>query len=240
MISVVETNKNKIVCDYEILNKLLEKIIFNDPVSNCKLKGKTSDWHGLPKTKSLFHAEKGKGLPIGNLTSQLFGNIYLNELDHFVKEELGIKYYGRYVDDIILIHKSKDYLIYCRKRIKEFLKDELQLNLHPKKIYLQHYKKGVQFLGVFIKQYRIYAGKRIKKNFFLKIDTWNDLIETTKGKLTKEEKEEFRANINSYLGLLKHYKTYNLRKKMIDVKLDNYLLDHFEVQTNFKKVILHK
>lgn len=107
-------------------------------------------------------------------------------------------------------------------------------------IYLQHYKKRVQFLGVYIKPFRIYAGKRIKKNFFLKIDYWNDLIETTKGKLTKEKKETFRANTNSYLGLLEHYKTYNLRKKMIDTKLDNYFLEHFEIQSTYREVVALK
>ena len=170
----------------------------------------------------------------------LSGNIYLNELDHFVKEKLGIKYYGRYVDDIILIHKSKNYLIYCKERIRKFLSKELVLNLHPKKIYLQHFTKGVQFLGVFIKPYRIYAGRRIKKNFFLKIDNWNTLMDSAKGELTKEEKLLFRANINSYLGILKHYNTYSLRKKMIDIMLDNYFFNYFEMPSNYVKAILLK
>jgi len=88
----------------------LKKNIFNDPKENCIIKGKTEDWVGLPKTKSLFHAQPNCGLPIGNLTSQLFGNIYMNEFDHWIKKELGIKHYGRYVDDFVLIHESKDYL----------------------------------------------------------------------------------------------------------------------------------
>ncbi|MCP5062186.1 MAG: RNA-directed DNA polymerase [Ignavibacteriae bacterium] len=204
------------------------------------VKRQKKDWHGLPKTKSLFHTEKDKGLPIGNLTSQLFGNVYLDQLDHFVKEELGIKYYGRYVDDFILIHKDKEYLLNCGLKIKEFLKQELMLNLHPKKFYLQHYKKGVQFLGVYIKPYRIYSGKRLKNNFYNKTYKWNSIIEINKGKLTQEEKELFRANISSYLGLLQHYNTYNLRKKIIDVILDNYFLDHFNFPNSFEKIILLK
>jgi RNA-directed DNA polymerase len=74
------------------------------------MKGKSEDWSGLPSSKSLFHAQHNCGLPIGNLLSQLFGNIYMNEFDHWVKRELGIKYYSRYVDDFILIHNSKEYL----------------------------------------------------------------------------------------------------------------------------------
>ncbi len=58
---------------------LIEKVIYNEPTKNCIIKGKKSDWKGLPKLKSLFHSDKDKGLPIGNLTSQLFGNVYMND-----------------------------------------------------------------------------------------------------------------------------------------------------------------
>ena len=92
---------------------LLKAVIFNDPVKNCIIKGKASDWKGLPPSKSLFHAAPDKGLPIGNLTSQFFGNVYLNTFDHFVKEKLKIRHYGRYVDDMVLIHPDKSYLKAC-------------------------------------------------------------------------------------------------------------------------------
>ena len=83
--------KNKIEFDLQIVLYLIEKIIFNDPTMNCIIKGKQSNWKGLPKTKSLFYAAEDCGLPIGNLTSQLFGNVYLNEFDNFVKKQLKIK-----------------------------------------------------------------------------------------------------------------------------------------------------
>ncbi len=99
---------NKNTFDLPMVLYLIEKTIFNDPTQNCIIKGNKEDWNGLPKTKSLFHANPGCGLPIGNLTSQLFGNVYLNLFDHFVKKELGIKYYGRYVDDFILVDPDKN------------------------------------------------------------------------------------------------------------------------------------
>ena len=85
-------NKNKVDFDLELVLYLIEKTIFNDPKVNCVIKGKKEDWNGLPQTKSLFHAQPNCGLPIGNLTSQLFGNIYMNEFDHWVKKELHIKH----------------------------------------------------------------------------------------------------------------------------------------------------
>ena len=120
--------------DYGLLQYLISKTIFNDPTKGCIVRGHRSDWKGLPVTKSLFTALPGKGLPIGNLTSQLFSNIYLNELDQFVKRELKIRYYGRNVNDFFLIHHDKAWLIYCIHLIREMLNSQLHLEFYPKKI----------------------------------------------------------------------------------------------------------
>lgn len=87
--------------DIDLILFLVRKVVFHDPTKNCVIRGTKDDWIGLPKSKSLFFAGKDKGFPIGNLTSQLFGNIYLNDLDCFVKYRLGFKHYGRYVDDFL-------------------------------------------------------------------------------------------------------------------------------------------
>ncbi len=146
----LEKRKKKIKFDFELVLYLIKQTIFNEPVKNCIIKGKKTDWQGLPKTKSLFHTEKDCGLPIGNLTSQLFGNIYMNEFDHWVKQSCGIKYYGRYVDDFVLIHNNKEYLKNLIPILSNFLLSTLKLTLHPKKIYLQHFSKGVKYLGTVI------------------------------------------------------------------------------------------
>ncbi len=204
---------HKVEFDIKLVLYLLKETIFNDPTINCRIKGSIKDWEGLPATKSLFYAGPDCGLPIGNLTSQLFGNIYLNAFDHFVKSGLGIRYYGRYVDDFILIHSSKDYLQFCIEAIREYLKKELHLELHPHKIYLQHYSKGVKYLGTVIKPNRIYIANRTKGNFYNAITQLNKIVRDHKP--TTEEIAAFQSSMNSYLGIMKHYKTYKLRRSTI-------------------------
>lgn len=96
--------------DYDLVLYLARAIIFNDPVENFILKGSKPDWDGLPAGKSLFHSPPGYGLPIGNLTSQLFSNIYLTPFDNYIKRELGFTHYGRYVDDFFIVHTDKGVL----------------------------------------------------------------------------------------------------------------------------------
>lgn len=199
--------------DQWLVLELSHKIIFNNPTKNCILKGTKKDWEGLPKNKSLFHSPPMCGLPIGNLTSQVFANFYLNSLDHFIKNELGVSFYGRYVDDFVLVHPNKEYLQSIQHRILYFLHTKLELSLHPKKIYLQHFSKGVQFLGTVIKPNRIYISNRTKGNFYTAIQKQNEIVRQRKP--SDEEQAVFLSSMNSYLGILKHYKTYNLRKRMI-------------------------
>jgi len=136
--------------DYGLVDYLLKVIIFNDPTKGCRIKGRRSDWTGLPPSKSLFHSPDGCGLPIGNLTSQLFSNVYLSALDDFVTKRLKVEHYGRYVDDFYLIDSSKGRLLDAIPEIRSFLKTELDLYLHPRKIYLQDVTKGVRFLGYWV------------------------------------------------------------------------------------------
>jgi len=232
-------NVNKFNFDLPITLYLVEKTIFNDPTKDCITKGKQVDWNGLPKTKSLFYVNQNCGLPIGNLTSQLFGNIYLNDFDHFVKRELKIKYYGRYVDDFVLVHHNKGYLTSIIPIIRNFLKEKLQLQLHPDKIYLQHYSKGVKFLGVVIKPYRNYIANRTKGNFYETINLWNTIMRKNK-KLYQEEIETFMSSINSYLGIMKHYKTYKIRKKMLNEKLSGYFWNYFYISNGYQKLTLKR
>ena len=227
--------KNKLYFDLQLLLFLIEKTIYNKPTKNCIIKGKKSDWHGLPKTKSLFHVKANCGLPIGNLTSQLFGNVYLNEFDHWVKKELGIKYYGRYVDDFILIHENKDYLKSIIPALSNFLLSTLKLTLHPDKIYLQHFSKGVKYLGAVIKPHRIYIANRTKGNFFRSIEKHNTLVRARKP--TSEEKEAFLSSMNSYLGITKHNKTYSLRKSMISKNISGWWFNYFYPSNNYGKFV---
>jgi len=175
LVNYLSQQQHKLPVNLSMIQYLISKTIFTDPKNDCIIKGNQSDWKGLPKTKSLFHAKENCGLPIGNLTSQLFANIYLNDFDHYIKEVCKIKYYGRYVDDFVLVHPDKDYLKSLIPHFSGFLQSNLQLTLHPDKIYLQHYSNGIKFLGVVIKPYRTYIAKRTKGNFYQAIEKQNKI-----------------------------------------------------------------
>jgi hypothetical protein len=225
--------------DKETLLWLIDIVLWNDPTQSCIIKGKKSDWAGLPATKSLFQTPKDCGLPIGNLTSQLFSNVYLHDFDCFVKQALGVEYYGRYVDDFVLIHPDKKFLLKAKEKIKFFLKTDCKLDLHPKKIYLQHYSKGFSFLGAYIKPHRIYIGNRTKKKFIQVISQTNLLLK--KQDITENDLNFIRSSVNSYLGLLKHYKTYNIRKKiLLNKKRPSLLLKYGYLNVISKKSMVYK
>ena len=206
--------------DKGLIIELCRKVIFYDPTKRCVIKGRRKNWYGLPYDKSLFHAHKNCGLPIGNLTSQIFANFYMNSFDHFIKHDLGIRYYGRYVDDFVIVHPDKEYLKSLVPKIKDFLKKELRLTLHPNKIYFQHYTKGVKYLGAVIRPHRIYIANRTKGNFYHAIEKLNLIARDHRP--TKEEKGKFLSSMNSYLGIMKHYKTYHLRKRIIIKNLSGW------------------
>ena len=206
-------NEKYLSTDKDLIIKLCKQVILNDPTKNCIIKGNKSDWDYLPQTKSLFHSKPNCGLPIGNFTSQVFANFYMDSFDHFVKHDLKIRYYGRYVDDFVIVHEDKEYLRNLIPKLSGYLQSELQTTIHPKKIYLQHYSKGVKFLGTVILPNRIYIANRTKGNFYNAIEKQNQIARDHKP--TKEEQQAFQSSMNSYLGIMKHYKSYKHRKQMI-------------------------
>lgn len=210
--------RDKINFDLELVLALLRKIIFHDYTANCVIQGGQSGWQGLPKNKSLFYASTGFGLPIGNLTSQLFSNIYLNDFDHYIKRQLKFRYYGRYVDDIIIVHQNKGRLKTAINEIRDYLIVSLDLKLHPKKIYLQSTNHGVDFLGALIKPYRSYTRSRAKNNFYQSIIGINQELQNNTP-IAKDRLAKMRASVNSYLGLMNQYNTYYLRRKLLTLKL---------------------
>jgi len=222
--------------DKELIIKLCKQIIYNVPTKNCIVKGKKENWNDLPNTKSLFHTKENTGLPIGNLTSQIFANFYMDTFDHYIKHDLQIKYYGRYVDDFVLIHNNKEYLKSLIPILSNFLLSTLQLTLHPKKIYLQHYTKGVKFLGTVILPNRIYLQNRTINNLKSSIFDFNTEIRQTK-KLQEPEKQQVQSSINSYLGIAKHYNTYNIRKQLLTQKLSGYFFNYFYISGGYCKLV---
>lgn len=206
--------------DKELLMTLTKIVLFNNPSQNCVIKGARSGWDGLPQDKSLFYSPINCGLPIGNLSSQVFANFYLNTFDHFIKVDCGIKFYGRYVDDFVLVHQDGQYLRSLIPVIRSHLLRELGLTLHPNKIYLQRYEKGVAYLGALIKPGRVYVGRRTKANFYRSIQEHNHLLAVFgQDKPDILARQSFQSSMNSYLGIMGHHNTYRLRKTMVSKNL---------------------
>jgi hypothetical protein len=217
-----------------LLIELCQKIIFNDPAKNCIVKGSSSDWDGLPRNKSLFHSPPNCGLPIGNLTSQVFANFYLNSFDHFMEKQVGRGYYARYVDDFIVVSGNKAFLMGLIEKVNHYLTEKNKLTLHPKKIYLQHCTKGVKFLGAVIKQNRVYISNKTKGNIYEALKKHNQNLQLN-GNI-EQSMIAFRSTINSYLGLLKHFKTYRIRQKIVTNLFDRGWFAYFYVGDHYLKI----
>ena len=145
---------------------------------------------------SFYSIRPGTGLPLGNLTSQLFVNIYMNEFDQFVKHKLKARYYIRYADDFVIISNNRVRLEEFKTPIQDFLKSHLKLELHPEKVFIKTLTSGVDFLGwINFADHRVLR-TATKRRMFKKI-----------GQITTNE------TLNSYLGLLKHGNTYKLKMR---------------------------
>ncbi len=191
---------------------LLKIIVFSCPQENFVKKSREKYWEKIPKHKSLFNTEKNKGLPIGNYSSQFFANIYLHELDFFIKQKLRIKHYVRYVDDFILLSKSKSFLLDCFFRILFFVKSNLLLDLKKESILLP-LTNGIDFLGYIIRPYSVYVRKRVLTNFKKKISSYNELVKNKE--LDDFDKKQFESTKASYFGHFKHANCFRIKKEFL-------------------------
>lgn len=194
--------------DFDLVDFLIRAILLRDPVENCRVLGNSSEWDGLPPSKSLLKSPPGVGIPIGDLTSQLFSNIYLDVLDEYVKRTLKCRHYGRYVDDFYIVHPSRNYLRGLIPCLRDFLASELHLTLHPDKIVLQHYTKGASFLGALVRPYRHYPSARTIALFRKAMKPLE--LECVGTEPTSERLAQMLAVINSYCGYLTHFKAYKV------------------------------
>lgn len=193
--------------DHNVLLSILEK----------KIKDDDTMWL-LKQTISSFSSNYSllginKGVPIGNLTSQLFANIYLNELDKFIKQDLRVKYYLRYTDDFLILSENKEYLENIIPKIVNFLEENLLLKIHEEKTKIRKTSQGIDFLGyVVFQKHRLVRTKtkrRIIKKFKTRIEEYNIGIIF---------KNSFLQSLQSYLGFLSHADTY---------KVQHYLKNQF-------------
>ncbi len=180
--------------DHQILKNILEKYI-NDKDILWLLSQIVDSFNSF--TNSNPWDWFGKGLPLGNLTSQLLVNIYMNEFDHFVKRKLKIKYYIRYADDFVIFAKDREYLKHILIKLKEYLENNLKLIIHPDKIFIKTINSGLDFLGwVNFPNHRVLRTSTKKRMFRNIMHNPN------------------KKTIISYLGLLSHGDTYKLKDKI--------------------------
>ena len=206
---LLEIIKKKIICEKSF--ELIKKIITTHKICGQigEQKNNQLDLFSQTIKEEPVSVTNRRGLPIGNLTSQLMANIYLNELDQYVKQVLKEKWYGRYMDDFFIISADKEHLKNVKEEIGRFVAQKLKISLQPKKSFIQRVDLGVCFVG-----YRIFWDHilirgstllRFQKKFRKKIKLYK------KGLLPLE-----KLNLcqQSFCGHLKHANAYNLKKKM--------------------------
>ena len=153
---------------------------------------------------------KARGMPLGNLTSQFFANLYLNDFDHFVKHKLKAKYYIRYVDDFVILYESKERLEEWKSKINDFLREKLKIELHPSKSHVLKLSSGINFLG-----FRIFPNHRLirksnLKNFERKFNNMRILFD--------EEmigREKALQSLDGWLAYCSHANTHKYRMDLI-------------------------
>jgi len=179
------------------------------------LQRKIADFKILWLVKEILDSnnkETGKGIPIGNLTSQLFANVYLNELDQFVKRDLKRRYYLRYMDDFLIFGTDKRELWRIKKQIAEFLKTKLDLNLHPKKANVFPTAKGIEFLGYRnFRDYRVLRKSTVKR-FARRLKTYQSKIRN--GKM---EQEKLTLSLQSWLVFAKFADSWHTRARIAKI-----------------------
>ena len=167
--------RNRVPCEktFKVIKEILSSYIFSGP---------------------------GQGVPLGNITSQVFANIYLSQLDQFVKKELKVRFYVRYNDDFVIISELKDYLVEIRYKTIHFVKEKLLLDIPLEKTSLRKINWGVDFLGFTILPKAVLLRNKTKNKMYSSINS---------------------MNIHSYFGILKHCNSYNLKRKILSMeKLD--------------------
>ena len=180
--------------------QLTRIILHKDPTDSVFIKSKQNMLLKVPAHKSLLNSPKGFGLPIGNLSSQFFANVYLDPLDQYAKHVLKLNHYARYVDDIVAIAKNGTELHEKYELMNTFAQDKLGLRFHPNKKEINKVEHGVNFVGYIIKPRCKYVRRSTIENMYRK---------TAKS----EDFESLRATANSYFGLLRHANAYKERKK---------------------------
>lgn len=198
--------------DHDVLMRILRRLIADEDllwlletIIRCE-----HTKFGLEQGDHEFTGERigGVGMPIGNLTSQMFANLYLNELDQFVKHTLREKYYMRYMDDALVLHHDKKHLWQVKQEIQRFVEEELHLVLNNKTT-VRTVNQGIDWVG-----YRVWSTHRkLRKSTAQKMRKRLKYLQKAYAR-GEVDFEDINASVQSYLGIMKHCNSYKLRNKL--------------------------
>jgi len=193
---------------------LTRTLVYHDCTTDFVFRGNPDLIHAVPPHKSLFGTEANKGLPIGNLNSQFFANVYLNGLDQFVKHELKCRHYLRYCDDFILLANDPETLRGWRARIEAWLRDNLALELNPKQR-LAPVSNGIDFLGYIVRREYLLVRRRVVNNLKAKLRAYEArLVSEHNGvrcyRYDAPLLDALAATLSSYLGHFKLADSFHL------------------------------
>lgn len=183
---------------------LCRTILHHNPTENAHIKSPAWLLRKVPQHKSLFNAH-GNGLPIGNLSSQFFGNVYLDGLDQYAKRQLNCRRWLRYVDDIVVMDASGSYLHSLSQQVDAYTRHHLAVRLHPNKTSINRIERGFELLGFVVKPHARYirrftvatAAKRIGGMCRARVDP-----------------RRIQASANSYFGIFRQANAFGLRQRM--------------------------
>jgi len=221
---------------YRAMRDLAQVLILHDPTENYIRKSPPETWRHIADHKTLFNCPEYKGLPIGNLTSQFFGNVYLNALDQFVKHELKARHYVRYVDDAILVHEDRHVLADWKDAVEEFLAEKLLLRLNEGATRLKPVSCGINFLGYVVHPDHRLTRRRVAGNFRSKLEEARVLLvahdsqtRTTTCRFDHDVLERLLATLNSYLAHLAKADSHRLLASLLDEH--PWLAEYFEIES---------
>ena len=225
--------------DKSLLLWLTEKVVKHSPEKDCVLNSPPEYWTHLKPSKSLFRTEDDRGIPIGNLTTQIFANFFMLDMDRKAKELFaGLNYYYvRFVDDFVVICDDKKEMLRRVKVLEDFIEKELSLKVHRDKKYCQKVSHGVKYVGAVIKNNRTYLSSRTLARFKERVVGFNRVL--SQDVVSLFDLLRIECVINSYLGFCVWHRTYRKRVEYIKMFVPSFWR-YFYVKGHYQSIHIKK
>ena len=222
-----------------ILLNITRIVVFHCPEKLCVFNTDTAEWaKHVESHKSLFGNDDYHGMPIGNLTTQIFANFLMSYFDDYVitwmQSHGQPAYYVRFVDDFVIVCRGSTLLKQMVKDLRRYLQAELQIRLHADKYHFQPASHGMMFVGAYLKNYRMYLSNRTFARFQERVYGFNAMLEN-KQTVTYADIRRIEQVINSYLGFCKGKRTYARRKQLL-LAFGHTFYQYFYIDGHFERV----